>query len=369
MQPPKVIISGGGTGGHVFPAIAIADAIRQVRPDADLLFVGALGRLEMERVPAAGYPIEGLDIAGVQRRVTWKNLLVPVKLVKSILKSHRILRQFKPQVAVGVGGYASGPLLRAAASRGIPYVVQEQNSYPGVTNKLLSRHAHAICVAYEGMEKWFPKEKIILTGNPVRSKLAGSDVSRAEAAAAFGLDPLKPVLLVIGGSLGARTINESIEASLPQIASANVQLLWQTGKPFAERATRAINNAQRQGLTTLPFIDRMDLAYAIANVVVSRAGAMSVSELCMVAKPTIFVPSPNVAEDHQTKNAQALVSKGAALLVADADAKQSLVTTALELLAKPERCTQLQQAMAPLARPNAAADIAREVLKLIPAQG
>ncbi len=365
MHSPRVIISGGGTGGHVFPAIAIADAIKQLRPEAEMLFVGAEGRLEMERVPAAGYPIRGLWISGFQRRLTLKNLMFPFKVISSMMRSYRIVREFKPQVAIGVGGYASGPLLRAASSRNIPTLIQEQNSFPGVTNRILSRKVNTICVAYHGMEKWFPKEKIVLTGNPVRKSVTEFAGKRTEAAVYFGLDASKTTVLIIGGSLGAFTINESVESGLKKLADAGHQLIWQTGKSFAERAANAIQKLNIPAFKTYPFIDRMDLAYAMADGVVSRAGAISVSELCLAAKPTIFVPSPNVAEDHQTKNARALSDKHAAILVADADARQKLIIELISLMGDQALRQKLSANIAALAHANAAEHIAQEVLKLI----
>jgi UDP-N-acetylglucosamine--N-acetylmuramyl-(pentapeptide) pyrophosphoryl-undecaprenol N-acetylglucosamine transferase len=367
MHSPRVIISGGGTGGHVFPAIAIADAIKQLRPDAEMLFVGAEGRLEMERVPAAGYQIRGLWISGFQRRLTLKNLMFPFKVVSSMMRSYSIVREFKPQVAIGVGGYASGPLLRAASSRKIPTLIQEQNSFPGITNRILSQKVDTICVAYEGMEKWFPKDKIVLTGNPVRKNVTEFAGKRSEAAAYFGLDAGKRTLLVIGGSLGAFTINESIQIGLSKLAESGYQLIWQTGKSFAERATESVNGLNNPGLKTYPFIDRMDFAYAMADCVVSRAGAISVSELCLAAKPTIFVPSPNVAEDHQTKNARALSDKQAAILVSDADARLKLTNEVARLMGDEALQQKLSLNISALAHSNAAEHIAREVLKLIEA--
>lgn len=365
MRSPRVIISGGGTGGHVFPAIAIADAIREQQPDAELLFVGAHGRIEMDRVPAAGYKIEGLWISGFQRRITIKNLLFPFKVIASMLRASKILREFKPDVAVGVGGYASGPLLRAAISRKVPCLIQEQNSFPGVTNRILAPRVDAICVAYQGMEKWFPKEKLVLTGNPVRASITNASAKRDTAAAHFGLQPGPKTLLVIGGSLGARTINESMEAGIDRIVSVGCQVIWQTGNVFAERAADIMQKKPLKGVWCGPFIDRMDFAYAMADLVISRAGAISVSELCIVAKPVIFVPSPHVAEDHQTKNAKALTSVDAAVMVRDSDAHNILVDEALSILADDTQRMELADRIAKLARPDAATHIASEVLKLI----
>jgi len=364
MQSPRIIISGGGTGGHVFPAIAIADALRQLRPDAEFLFVGAEGKLEMDRVPAAGYKIEGLNIAGFQRSLSAKNLLFPFKLFSSLLKASSIIKKFGADVAVGVGGYASGPLLRVAASRGIPSLIQEQNSFPGVTNRLLSRKVRTICVAYEGMERWFPAEKIVFTGNPVRKAVTEIKGKKAEAAAHFGLDADMPTLLVIGGSLGARTINQSIERALDHIEASGYQVIWQTGKNYDEQAKEALAGGKYPRVKQLAFIDRMDFAYAMADAVVSRAGAISVSELCLAAKPCIFVPSPNVAEDHQTKNAMALTEKEAAVLVKDADAREALPEAIDELMNDAALRSRLSTNILKMARADAALDIAKEVLKL-----
>ncbi len=348
----------------MFPAIAIADAIKRMHPDAQLLFVGAQGRLEMERVPKAGYKIEGLWISGFQRSLSPRNLMFPVKLATSLLKARRILKSFGPQVAVGVGGYASGPLLRVAAAAGIPTLIQEQNSFPGVTNRLLASKVHKVCVAYEGMERWFPENKIVLTGNPVREAVIDIAGKRDEAAAYFGLDGSKPTLLVIGGSLGARTINQSIEAALAHFAEAGYQLIWQSGKAYDESAQAAVARAKHGGIKQMAFIERMDLAYAIADAVVSRAGAISVSELSLTAKPTIFVPSPNVAEDHQTKNAMALVQKEAALLVRDADAAEQLWPQIQQLMHDESLRVRLSNNIGLMAYPRAAEIIANEVLAL-----
>lgn len=364
MRSPKVIISGGGTGGHVFPAIAIADAVRKARPDAEFLFVGALGKMEMERVPAAGYEIEGLNISGFQRSLSAKNLLFPFKLFGSLLKAAAILRKFDADVAVGVGGYASGPLLRVAVTRNIPTLIQEQNSFPGVTNRLLGGKVSKVCVAYSGMERWFPEQKIVFTGNPVRKAVTELEGKRAEALKHFDLVDNKPVLLVIGGSLGARTINQSIEAALPQIAEAGFQVIWQTGKNYAEAAEDALSGNQFPAVKQRAFIDRMDLAYAAADAVVSRAGAISVSELCLAGKPCIFVPSPNVAEDHQTKNARALTERGAALLVKDAEAREKLFGEIDRLMGDPALRAELSANILKMGKARAAEDIAAEVLKL-----
>jgi len=360
----RIIISGGGTGGHIFPAIAIAHALKKANAQNEILFVGALGRMEMEKVPAAGYRIVGLPISGLQRKLTLSNLLVPFKALSSLFKARTILKNFKPHVAVGVGGYASGPLLFAASQMHIPSLIQEQNSYAGMTNKVLSKRAQKICVAYEGMEKYFPAAKLILTGNPVRQDITDLEGKKAEALQHFGLDASKKTLLVIGGSLGARTVNESMEAGLKEIADGEVQVLWQTGKYYYSRAVTAVEPYQNKGLRAFEFIQRMDLAYAAADVVVSRAGASSVSELCLAAKPSILVPSPNVAEDHQSKNATALVDRNAALLVKDSDAKEWLVKVAMELIKDNARQATLQLNIAKLALPGSADRIAEEIYSL-----
>ncbi len=374
---PRIIVSGGGTGGHIFPAISIANALKELCPDADILFVGAEGRMEMQRVPDAGYRIIGLPVAGFDRQHLWKNVAVLVKLLRSQLKARRIVRDFRPQVAVGVGGYASGPMLKACAMAGIPTLIQEQNSYAGVTNKLLAKQAAKICVAYEGMERFFPADKIILTGNPVRQNLRDNRATRAEGAAHFGLDPQKKTILVLGGSLGARTLNRTMEAGLRTILGhPEVQFIWQTGKiyidevkqaitAFTGEAVRNVRVASLPNLFVSDFIKHMDLAYAAADLVVSRAGAGSISEFCLLGKPVILVPSPNVAEDHQTKNALALVQKDAALYVKDTDAPQQLLDTALQAVADNARLQSLAGNIGRLALPDAANTIAREVLGLI----
>ncbi len=361
----RVIISGGGTGGHIFPAIAIADAIRQAEPSARILFVGAEGRMEMEKVPAAGYDIEGLWISGFQRSFTFRNLMIPFKIIHSTLKARRIIRKFRPDAAVGVGGYASGPTIRAAASLGIPTILQEQNSYPGITNKMLAGKARKICVAYSGMEKYFPADKIIITGNPVRKDIVNQKHLRAEALQHFGLDPLKPVILAVGGSLGARTINHSILNGLKELAGENIQLIWQTGKLFSDQAAQAVKPFEDKGFRQLAFISRMDLAYTVADVVISRAGAIAISELCITAKPVILVPSPNVAEDHQTKNAMALVTKQAAIMVTDAEAPSGLVSETISLIRDKERMNQLGHNISLLAQQESAQRIAGIILECI----
>jgi UDP-N-acetylglucosamine--N-acetylmuramyl-(pentapeptide) pyrophosphoryl-undecaprenol N-acetylglucosamine transferase len=358
----NIIISGGGTGGHIYPAIAIANALKSLRPDVEILFVGAEGRMEMEKVPRAGYRIVGLPIAGLNRSNLLANVGFPLKLLRSLAKARALVKEFRPAAAVGVGGYASGPLLLAARALGVPYLIQEQNSYAGITNKFLAKGARKICVAYPGMEAFFPKEKLQLTGNPVRADLLDVAAKRPAALTQFGLSSEKKTLLAIGGSQGARTINESLETGLPQLVAAGYQVVWQTGKLFIDRARAA--TAGVPGVYASEFIYEMDLAYAVADAVVSRAGALSVSELCLTGKPALFVPLPTAAEDHQTKNAQALVSEGAGLLVPDASARQELIPAALGLL----RDTDLQQKLSTnirrLARPDAAREIAEEVLKL-----
>jgi len=361
--PLRIIISGGGTGGHIFPAVAIANELRRRRPDTEILFVGANGRMEMTRVPDAGYRIVGLDITGLQRRLTPQNLLFPVRVFRSVRKAGKLIEEFRPDAVVGVGGYASAPVLLAATSRGIPSLIQEQNSYAGLVNKLLARRVGRICVAYDGMEKFFPADKLVVTGNPVRTEIAGGD--RVEAMKFFGLNPDQKTLLVVGGSLGARTLNLATAAALPRLREASVQLLWQTGKLYFPEAQQQVAAYQQDNLRALEFIQRMDLAYAAADVVVSRAGALSVSELCLTGKASILVPSPNVAEDHQTKNALALVNKGAAVLITDEHAPARLYDEALRLLDDPARQQQLSTRVRELARPHATTTIVDELLKLI----
>lgn len=355
----KVLISGGGTGGHIFPAISIANAIKAESPDSEILFVGAENRMEMEKVPAAGYTIKGLPVSGFNRSNLLANVKVLWRLWKSLRMARRIVREFKPDVAVGVGGYASGPTLWAATRKGVPALIQEQNSYAGVTNKLLASKVKAICVAYEGMERFFPAEKITLTGNPVRQDLCDTSLSRAEVCESFGLDPHKKVILLIGGSLGALTLNRAVVESLPEIAKSGVQLIWQCGKRFDEQAKQALEVAGNPVcVKQMPFIARMDLAYKAADLVISRAGASSISELCLLGKPAILVPSPNVAEDHQTKNAEALSSKGAAILVRDAEARQRLMPCALSMIHDEEALLSMSRAIASLAQRDSAARIA-----------
>lgn len=364
----KYIISGGGTGGHIFPALSIANEIRKRDHDAKILFVGALGRMEMEKVPAAGYPIIGLPVEGIQRKPGFRNFAVLYKLMVSLVKARRILQSFKPGVVIGVGGYASGPLLRMAALRKIPTVIQEQNSYAGVTNRLLARKAAKICVAYAGMEKYFPAKKIVLTGNPVREEVIITHVKRSEASGFFRISGDKPVLLILGGSLGARTINNSILAGIMVLENANIEVLWQTGKLYYSRIQEAIAPMQLKNIQCLDFINRMDLAYALADVIISRAGAGTISELCLVGKPVILVPSPNVAEDHQTKNAMALVQQQAALMITDMDAPQKLVNEALSLMKNEDLKASLGKNCKNMALPGSASKIVDEIMKLT-AQG
>ncbi len=365
MQPLRIIVSGGGTGGHIFPAIAIANAIKILRPDAEFLFVGAKGKMEMEKVPAAGYKIEGLWISGFQRKLTLSNLAFPFKLISSLVKARKILNTFKPVAVIGTGGFASGPMLQVAAKKGIVTLIQEQNSYPGITNKILAKSVNRICVAYSGMEKYFPKEKILLTGNPIRQDITNLEGKRDRGLETFGLCSDKKTILVIGGSLGARTINESILKSLEVFDKNNIQLVWQTGKGFYDIARQAIAKFENKGIKAFDFIQKMDYAYAVADIVVSRAGASSVSELCLVKKPSILVPSPNVAEDHQTKNAMALVTYNATLLIKDSEAREALCNEIISLINDPEQCSKLSANIARLALKDSANVIANEVLRLI----
>lgn len=361
----KIIVSGGGTGGHIFPAIAIANAIRELEPDADILFVGAEGRMEMEKVPQAGYRIVGLPVAGFSRSLTPKNIVVIFKLFKSMLKANRIVTDFKPHVVVGVGGYASGPIVKAAQRKGIPTILQEQNSYAGVTNKLLAKRAKTICVAYQGMEKYFPAEKILITGNPVRQDIENLSVNRNQGLEYFGVESDKKVLLILGGSLGARTINQSLIDALNLIKSRpDIVVIWQTGKLYYQTVKEMLASNPVQNIRLYDFITRMDLAYVTADTIISRAGAGTISELCLVAKPCILVPSPNVAEDHQTHNAQALVSHHATIMIPDNQAKENLVKHAIDLLDRPEEQKKLSENISRLALRKSAKTIALEVLKL-----
>ncbi len=361
----KYIISGGGTGGHVFPAISIANAIKARDEKAEILFVGAIGRMEMERVPQAGYSIEGLPVRGFDRKNLLKNIGILIDLQKSITKAKKIIRDFKPDIAIGVGGYASAPTLKAASKFGVPTLLQEQNSYAGVTNKMLAGKASKICVAYEGMEKFFPAEKIILTGNPVRQDLFKVEAKAKEAYEFFGLSPEKKTLLIVGGSLGARTINQSVMQQLDAIKVIDIQVIWQTGKFYIEDARKAAVNYISDEFIVTDFVSRMDYAYAIADLVISRAGASSISELCLLAKPVILVPSPNVAEDHQTQNALALVNKDAAVMVRDANAPKELIPTALELIKNDTHLSNLAKNILKLAQKDSANRIVDEVFAII----
>ena len=357
----KFIISGGGTGGHIYPAIAIANELKSQYPNADILFVGASDKMEMQKVPQAGYPIQGLWIAGLQRRLTLQNLLFPFKLLFSLIKAGWIVKTFKPDAVIGTGGFASGPLLQMAALFGIPTVVQEQNSYPGITNKMLAGKAKVICVAYENLERFFPKHKIVLTGNPVRQDLLTVGEKKSEALSHFKLDTSKKTLLVLGGSLGARRINQLIEKELESILAQNIQVIWQCGKLYIDDYQKY----NQKNVQVLAFIERMDLVYAAADVVVSRAGASSVSELCIVGKPVIYVPSPNVAEDHQTKNAQAIVDKNAAILIREKDLETQFAVKLQELFQNEALQNELSVNSKKMAKPNATKDIVNQIIPLL----
>ena len=363
MTKLKFILSGGGTGGHIYPAIAIANELKFRFPDCEILFVGAQDKMEMQKVPQAGYSIKGLWIAGIQRRLTLENAKFPIKLLSSLLKSRTIIRDFKPNVVIGTGGFASGPLLRVAAIAGIPTVIQEQNSYPGITNKWLSRKANKICVAYENLEIFFPKNKIIITGNPVRQDLIDIEGKRTEGQIFFNLSGDKKILLILGGSLGARRINQLIAKELVNFSAQEVQIIWQCGKLYFDEYKHFSDNRNVQ---VLAFIDRMDLVYAAADIVISRAGASSVSELCIVGKPVIFIPSPNVAEDHQTKNAKAIVDKNGALLIRENELDTKFSTVFNDLLNNQNLQKDLSENIVKLAKTNATKDIVDEIIKLIP---
>lgn len=364
----KFLISGGGTGGHIFPAVSIANALREVDPKCEILFVGALGRMEMERVPQAGYEIIGLPVKGFDRSRPWKNIRVVIDLIRSMCQARKIVRNFRPDVGVGVGGYASGAAMKVAAKMGVPILLQEQNGFAGVTNKLLKDDAKKICVAYEGMERFFPKDKIILTGNPVRQNLTSGTKEEAvryfneEYGVNFTAD--KKTLLIIGGSLGARTINQSIISHLKELVESGIQVIWQTGKNYFAGCKKALEALPHGNIICTDFVSQMPLAYALADLVVSRAGASSISELCLLGKPSILVPSPNVAEDHQTHNAMALVKKDAAVLVKDVDANESLIATAMPLIQDDIRLESLRNNILTLALPDSARLIAEEVMKL-----
>lgn len=349
----------------MYPAIAIANKMREMFPDTVFLFVGAKGKIEMEKVPDAGYPIKGLWISGLQRKLTLKNLMFPIKLISSMMKTKKIINDFKPDVVIGVGGYASGPTLQTAAKKGIPTLLQEQNSYAGLTNKLLAEKARKICVAYENMDNYFPKEKIVLTGNPVRNDIIAVDKKRDQALKFFGLDGKKKTLFAFGGSLGARTINESLINNLRDLIAADVQVIWQIGTFYFKEFDERLKDFDLRNIKYFEFLKEMDLAYAAADVIISRAGALSISEICLTGKPAIFVPSPNVAEDHQTKNAMALVNEKAALLVKDKDAKVNLVPEALKILFNEPLQKGLSENLKRLGKPHAAENIVREIIKLI----
>lgn len=364
-QPYRLIISGGGTGGHIFPAVAIANAFRERHPDAEILFVGAQGRMEMTRVPEAGYKIIGLWISGIQRSLKFSNLMFPVKLVASYWKAMRIIKRFNPHAVIGTGGYASGPIMLSATRMGIPSLIQEQNSFAGLANKQVARKVSKVCVAYEGMDKYFPKEKIVLTGNPVRKDILVIAEKRAKALSHFGFDGNKKTLLIVGGSLGAKTINESILTGIEKLIDAQVQVIWQTGKVYYQEYKAHLAKHDLKGIRVVDFLREMDLAYAAADAVISRSGALAVSELCIAKKPCVLVPSPNVAEDHQTKNAMALVNRQAAHLVSDKDARSTLVDEAIRLLFDESRCARLRENIALLAKPDATNQIVDEIEKLI----
>jgi UDP-N-acetylglucosamine--N-acetylmuramyl-(pentapeptide) pyrophosphoryl-undecaprenol N-acetylglucosamine transferase len=364
-QSYRLIVSGGGTGGHIFPAVAIANEFRSRYPNSEILFVGAEGRMEMTRVPEAGYKIIGLWISGLQRKLTLSNLLFPIKLIVSYFRARQIVNQFKPHVVVGTGGYASGPIMMAATRKGIPTVIQEQNSFAGLANKQVADKASRVCVAYEGMEKYFPAKKIVITGNPVRKDILTIDAKRDQALTHFAFSPQVKTLLIIGGSLGARTINESILHGMEKLLEAKIQVIWQTGKGYYESYKTQLTKFDLRKIRVQDFVREMDLAYAAADVVISRSGALSVSEICIAKKPVILVPSPNVAEDHQTKNAKALAEKDAAILVPDKDAASLLVDAALSLIFDGSRTAKLSENIAKLAKPRATSDIVNEIEKLL----
>jgi UDP-N-acetylglucosamine--N-acetylmuramyl-(pentapeptide) pyrophosphoryl-undecaprenol N-acetylglucosamine transferase len=365
MKIERVILSGGGTGGHIFPALAIANEISKRYPEAEILFVGALGRMEMERVPAAGYKIVGLPVMGFPRKPGLKTITFFMKLFKSAALARKIVNEFNPQVAIGVGGYASGPLLRAAASKKIPTLIQEQNSYAGVTNKILGKKVKTICVAYDNMNKFFPSEKIIFTGNPVRENLIQNRSDKSEAVEYFGLKESDKVILIVGGSLGARSVNNTVLKNIDLIEKCGIQIIWQTGAIYYERIMEELKGRKPDNLQIHQFISRMDLAYQVAGVVISRAGAGTISELCLVGKPSILVPSPNVAEDHQTKNAMALVEKDAAVMIRDNEIDGRLIPEAIQLINDEKKCTRLSEQIKMLAKPNATKDIVDEVERIL----
>ncbi len=364
MKNLKVIISGGGTGGHIFPALAIANELKTRFSTIEILFVGANGRMEMTKVPEAGYEIIGLDVVGLQRRITYKNLLFPFLLLKSLRKAKLIVKSFKPNIVIGVGGYASGPTLKMASKLGYPTLIQEQNSYAGLTNKLLSKKAKRICVAYENMSKFFPAEKIKLTGNPVRNDILNIDDKRVESHTYFKIENNKKVVLVLGGSLGARSINEGLLNNIEDINKEDLTILWQVGSRYIDTINENLNKEKYPNIIPLAFIKRMDLAYAAADVIVSRAGALSISEIAIVGKPAILVPSPNVSEDHQTKNAMSLVNTSSAIMVKDADVDSKLIPIILDLLNKKEDWSEFKNNLLKIAKPDASKDIVNEVVKI-----
>lgn len=362
----KIVISGGGTGGHIFPAIAIADTLKKRFPQAEILFIGAKNRMEMDRVPKAGYSIEGLWISGFKRELSLDNLSFPFKLISSMIKARKILKRFKPDVVIGVGGFASGPTMKTAASLGIPIVIQEQNSYPGVTNKIVSKKASVICVAYENMEQWFPKDKIVLTGNPLRNNIVSLDDKKDEARRYFNLKPDKKTILLVGGSQGALGINRGISAQIASFKEKDCQMIWQTGKHYYDQAVQEVNdNGLQDRIKCTVFIDRMDLAYAAADVVISRAGAMSISELSLLNKAVVFVPLPTAAEDHQTKNAMSLVNANAAIMVKNSETEKELLPTVFGLLEDEERQNEMKNNIARFSKPNAAEDIVDQIEKIL----
>lgn len=361
----RVIISGGGTGGHIFPAIAIANALKKRISNIQILFVGAEGKMEMQKVPAAGYHIIGLPVAGLQRKITLKNLIVPFKLMISMMKAKRIIKKFKPDVVIGVGGYASGPILRVATSKKIPTVIQEQNSYPGITNKILSKKVDKICVAYNGMEKYFPKEKVFITGNPVRQDIVTTEGKRNRGLEFFNLNPEKKTILVVGGSLGARSINLSIDKNIELFAKNDIQLIWQTGKGFYSQAKETVKNYEFLGIKAYDFITKMDFAYSVADIVVSRAGAIAISEICAVKKPAILIPLPTATEDHQTKNAMSLVNYNAAILVKDSDAINTLGEQIIDLINDDNKQNKLKNNLSNFDYKDSADVIANVILSLI----
>jgi UDP-N-acetylglucosamine--N-acetylmuramyl-(pentapeptide) pyrophosphoryl-undecaprenol N-acetylglucosamine transferase len=364
-NPYRLIISGGGTGGHIFPALSIADKVKELHPGTEILFVGAIGKMEMERVPAAGYKIVGLPITGFPRTLSLGLIRFVINWLKSLVKARRVIRSFQPDAVVGVGGYASAPVLQMASRMGIPAMIQEQNSYAGITNKSVAKKVLKICVAYPGMEKFFPAEKIILTGNPVRSGLSETSTKKAEAMNFFNLDATKPVILITGGSLGARTLNESLLNSLDRIGSKPVQVLWQSGKIYFEECGKLLASAGVRNVNLFPFIDRMDLAFAAADIIISRAGAGTISELCLVGKPCVLVPSPNVAEDHQTKNAISLTDRKAAIMVTDSEAREKLFEQVFRILDNKELCIHLSENIKKLAIPDSSNRIVEELFQMI----